>query len=481
MPQASEGIFLYPQHSMQRITRIFSFKGEISGAGYLAWGVLLFLIKYPVDHLTATEIFGVSWSPLVYVSTLQNPLFSLQDGVANMDRAKLWLGMLGVALPFLYVGLALTVQRLRALSLPLGLAAFFFLPFLNLVFFAFLVVMRENPERDIKPDFKPGTLDRYIPMSKLGCVLMAIGLSVLGSMVCFGIASSVNNAFGSTVFVGIPYVIGYVTVVLIGYRFDIGLVESIGYACLSILVCFAAFLSFAIEGIICCLMASPIVLVIAALGAVTAYFTRSLIPLEGAGKASCVLILPILMVTDLKVSRPRTESHVVVSHAVIEADPMTVWDNVVTFPRIPKAMEQHWLLKFLRVPRLDQAIIEGEPPEAVRRCVFEEAEFVEPIEIFEPGKNLTFGVSGQPKKIDTFIQVRRGQFLLTRRPDGSTEVKGSTWLELTLYPHTFWRGWVDNIVHLIHLRAFEHIKNLSEAQMRTRTASTGQARARDSL
>jgi len=445
--------------------RIFSFRGEISGPLYLFWGLLLFAIKYPLDHLVATEYFAVNWSPFVYVSLVQNPLFSAK-GAADVNRIHLWFGMLGVALPFLYVGLALTVQRLRALKVPLFIAGLFFVPFLNLVFFAFLVAMRPPSEDRVKAEFSPGPLDRFIPQTKLGCVFLAIILSVAGATLLFGLLTGIDRQFGVSVFVGIPYVIGYATVVLIGYRFEITRFEAISYACLSVMVCMAGFLTLAIEGIICVFMASPIVLILAAFGGLVAYYTRSIIPLEGPGKVSCTLLLPLLMVADYSFLYPNSVVYPITSHETIQASTMQVWDNVVTFPRIPKEMNQHWFLKLLRVPRLDQAVIDGKPPEAIRRCVFEGHEFTEPIEIFEPGRNLTFGVTGQPGKIDKYIEVKKGRFLLTAGPNGTTQVEGTTWIRLTLFPEVFWRTWVDQIVHLIHLRAFAHIKNLSEANAR---------------
>src|SRR5439155_3515396 len=51
------------------------------------------------------------------------------------------------ALPFIWVGLALTVRRLRDAGLPLGLVLLFFVPFVNLVVFLILSVAPPQPER----------------------------------------------------------------------------------------------------------------------------------------------------------------------------------------------------------------------------------------------------------------------------------------------------------------------------------------------
>src|SRR4051794_20650189 len=111
---------------MNPVRKLFSFHGEISGKEYLAWGIGLFLLKYPLDWLVATQIAHISWYPHYYFSALSNPLFDLKHGL------QAWLPMLAVAAPFLWIGLALTVQRLHALNRAPVWAMFFFFPFLNI-------------------------------------------------------------------------------------------------------------------------------------------------------------------------------------------------------------------------------------------------------------------------------------------------------------------------------------------------------------
>src|SRR5437016_6158168 len=96
---------------MDVLRRLFGFRGEISGKAYFGWGLLLFAIKYPLDHLMATQVLGIEWHPFMYFSVHLNPLFG------KAATLNLWVGMLAAALPFLAAGLSLTVQRLRTLRL----------------------------------------------------------------------------------------------------------------------------------------------------------------------------------------------------------------------------------------------------------------------------------------------------------------------------------------------------------------------------
>src|SRR5439155_13802758 len=109
-----------------------------------------------------------------------------------------------------------------------------------------------------------------------------------------------------------------------------------------------------------------------------------------------------------------------------------------------------------------EARIDGRDPGATRRCVFTNGEFEEPITVWDEPRELTFGVRRQPQNLDHYIDVERGQFLLTGNPDGTTTLRGTTWYALRLFPVGYWRRWTETFLHAIHLRVLEHVKRLSE-------------------
>jgi hypothetical protein len=48
-------------------------------------------------------------------------------------------------------------------------------------------------------------------------------------------------------------------------------------------------------------------------------------------------------------------------------------------------------------------------------------------------------------------------------PGGKTLLSGTTWYTDRIWPGRYWQTWSDLIIHHIHLRVLNHIKQLTEA------------------
>jgi len=54
-------------------------------------------------------------------------------------------------------------------------------------------------------------------------------------------------------------------------------------------------------------------------------------------------------------------------------------------------------------------------------------------------------------------------------PGGRTRLEGSTWYEYEIFPQDYWTLWSDLLIHRIHKRVLDHIKNLAEADQAKQT------------
>ena len=216
------------------------------------------------------------------------------------------------------------------------------------------------------------------------------------------------------------------------------------------------------EGIICILMALPLAIPLAALGAWLVHKTTR--------SAGLLLLIPPSLLFDATAAPPLYQVHTAIE---IAASPEQVWKHVVTFSELPEPHE--WYFRGgLAYPI--RARIEGDGPGAVRRCEFSTGPFVEPIEVWNEPRQLSFRVTENPapmhewspyahvlpKHLHGYLVSEHGQFLLTPLSGNRTLLEGTTWYRHGLWPAPYWRLWSDAIIHRIHLRVLRHIKTLSE-------------------
>src|SRR5262245_50278189 len=114
----------------QPLRDLFRLSGPIGRRDYLLAGFLLTPLKILIDRSVAEQGYGRRWELRRYAF----PGELLTIGSLPPDDRAFYLTMAAITLPFVVVGLVLTVRRLRDAGLPPYLALLFFSPLpLNLV------------------------------------------------------------------------------------------------------------------------------------------------------------------------------------------------------------------------------------------------------------------------------------------------------------------------------------------------------------
>lgn len=421
---------------------------------FLASGLGLSLVKMSADWC-AFRLSGQPWSPLIYLHPVRAPLFH-----PAASGWGLWFTLWVIAVPFLLTGSWLTLRRLRDSALPPGLLVLFFVPFANLLFF---LTMSLVPGRAEAPAGGRGAAPHPVPPATAFWVAATGGAVVfLGLM---AVSIGLLGAYGITLFLGAPFLSGLATARLLA-RLGPGrkpALQAMGAALTATALATGVMIAFALEGLVCILMAGPIVVTLALAGAALGSLTyRPLRPVA----AGCFSALPILLLADGAAGEP--DLRVVTSDVVIAAEPDAVWNQVIAFPPLPPARE--WLFRAGVAAPL-RAEIGGSGVGAVRRCLFSTGAFVEPVTVWNPGRELSFSVAAQPDvlreltlwagprppHLDDYLQCVKGQFVLEALPGGRTRLTGRTWYRLRMGPEPYWRLWSDAFIHRIHLRVLEHI------------------------
>src|SRR5262249_41871168 len=133
--------------------------------------------------------------------------------------------------------------------------------------------------------------------------------------------------YGLGLFVGLPFGLGLMAALLYGYHQPRRLGECLGVALLATSFLGLALLLVAVEGLICILMAAPIGMALALLGATLGYVIQR----RGGHTAGTTAILPaiLLMLPAImgaqSASRERPPLFAVVTAIDVDAPPEAVW------------------------------------------------------------------------------------------------------------------------------------------------------------
>jgi hypothetical protein len=267
---------------------------------------------------------------------------------------------------------------------------------------------------------------------------------------------------------------GFLATIVHGTRQRRTLRESLVVALFAVTIAGATLLVVALEGIICILMAAPLAVALAAIGAVAGHAVQASRWRSTPPHVYCVpiLALPLMLVADhFRMEPPPLLK--VETVIVVNAPAERVWQNVVLFTELPPPSEALFRLGIAYPVRAE---IQGSGVGAVRHCVFSTGPFVEPIAVWDAPRLLSFSVTQNPAPmqewtpyheihpphLNGFLVSRQGQFLLTPLPDGRTRLEGTTWYYHNLWPAAYWQLWSDHIIHTIHGRVLAHVKQLSE-------------------
>jgi hypothetical protein len=303
-------------------------------------------------------------------------------------------------------------------------------------------------------------------------IAISITLIITSVLTLWGIYGM--GEYGIALFFLTPLFMGAGSTILYGYKnkTTIKEVTKIGFVTLGIFS--VSLILFAIEGLICIVMAAPIGILLTWVGCLIGYGIIDKKP-RSAPTVILVLIGMIPAVAFIeKDSQPVLTS--VVTSIEIDADAHTVWKNVVEFPQLDEPTE---FIFQTGIAYPINAKITGAGMGAVRYCNFTTGSFVEPITVWDEPKLLKFSVEEQPAPMkelsfwdidaphlhDYFVS-KEGQFKLTALPNGKTLLEGTTWYYHNIKPAIYWQIWSNHIIHKIHNRVLTHIKKNAENENR---------------
>ncbi len=312
-------------------------------------------------------------------------------------------------------------------------------------------------------------------MEKLTSAAVSIGVTAVVSCVLAYLATHVLEVYGSGLFVATPAVCGILSTWVYNRKGQKRMCDALSVALLTGLISLFGFLVVGLEGLICMVMAAPIVLPLFLTGGLIGYVLSHAIGKRLTSDVTVLMVVlsaPFLMgFNAANHGEPKVRK--AVTSVVIKGSSERVWEEVIAFSSIPEPTS---LCFRMGIAYPTQAHIEGRGVGATRYCQFSTGSFVEPITHWDEFRRLAFDVMEQPlpmteispymdlhpPHLDWALRSVKGQFLLTDLGDGSVLLEGTTWFYVRMDPQVYW-SWISaQIIHLIHQRVLGHIRNTVE-------------------
>jgi uncharacterized membrane protein YhaH (DUF805 family) len=448
--------------SQIKIKQLFTLDGTIDRGPFLVWGIILFLIKYMSDRIISLLVFDQLWNITDYFIRADQLII----GQLSDESKWFYLTFAITSIPFIYVGTVLCLKRLRSADLSSWLVLLFFIPFLNFLLFFILSILPKK-ENDIDTE-KHAYLSRLIPKNQIGSNAVAIGITIFMAMLTTFFTINYLEEYGWGLFVGIPFFLGFASVLISSYHSKRSYTKSLEISFYSMLLFGFVIIGLAVEGIICVAMAFPIAVVLGLLGATLGYYVQ--IHKKSTAQVIIVtfLFIPFTSFVEHKSNNTPTDIYVITS-VEINAPIDQVWNEVIYFKEIPPPTQ---VIFNSGISYPIKASIEYGKSDTIRYCIFNSGTFVEPITKWEKPNLLEFEVLDQPEPLEElspygkieaphlngYFKTTHGRFQLTQMENNKTVLTGTTWYKNDLWPNFYWRYWSDYLIHAIHKRVLNHIK-----------------------
>ncbi|MCH2202552.1 MAG: hypothetical protein MK102_11325 [Fuerstiella sp.] len=285
----------------------------------------------------------------------------------------------------------------------------------------------EMPDKGLQTD--NAVTRKTVFRGTLAALICAI---VGGALIATGNAAS---GLGVTMFLFLPAATGFVTVLTV--RYWKAVVISL---LIAMTLCLAGLVFTGLEGIVCVVMATPILLIGAMLGAAAGTLVKRRFPTDGN---LSMAIIPVLAgvsvfgtgkIEDLFDTGWRTE--IVESTIIVPADPGAVWDAMIEFDDIDGSTP---LLMRMGLPIPQSCSTNGFGLGSERTCRFNSGFIRERVTAWNPPHRLELDVEEVQLPGRHWLGFQQATYTLERHGVSGTKLTRATTVTSTLRPAFYWR------------------------------------------
>ena len=266
-----------------------------------------------------------------------------------------------------------------------------------------------------------------------------------------------TGAMGGVLFLLLPLASGFATA-LVARRRNILIASLI----VGVLICAAVLLATGKEGLLCVLMAAPLLGVGLALGAVAGYLFRRFVlnRFRNPGILSLLVLLvaPLFLVGANSAEEPsrrtpRTET--IINALVVDASPETAWKVIKSMDSVHASKP---LLMKLGLPVPTSCVLQKEAVGGKRTCYFDSGYIEETITEWDPPSSMKVAITATNLPGIHWLTFKEASYEI-KKENGRTVITRSTTIVSRLSPAWYWQRLESLGVETEHEYLFEQVRN----------------------
>jgi hypothetical protein len=269
-----------------------------------------------------------------------------------------------------------------------------------------------------------------------GALLGAVAAAIYGVAGFFFLKLPGGQQMGGVLFLMLPFVVG-ATMGLVTPRAIFSSVLLAGTV--SLLICLGTLITMHVEGILCSVLAFPLIFVALAIGAGLGLLLRKLISPFESVTTNCVILLiaPALLFgghrAELKhFGPPRTQIVTTTMH--LPAKPEEVWANIQSLDRLAGRKP---FLMHIGLPIPQKCVLQGTSVGSKRICYFDQGSIEESVLEWDPPRKMRLAIDRTNMPGRHWLEFDGAEYDLTGDDTGTTITRITT-IRSNLRPAWYW-------------------------------------------
>lgn len=285
------------------------------------------------------------------------------------------------------------------------------------------------------PSQNPFDLLRGFP-AWLGAIVGVLAGTVYGLAGFFLLKMSLGPRMGQVIFIMFPLLVGATIAMVTPRGFSSVALLSVT---ISLMICLVSLIAMKAEGILCAVLAFPLIFVPLAVGVAIGTLLRNMIrPFESV-KTNCfiLLIAPVLLFGGHRLevkAFPQARTQTITSTIHLAAAPEEVWANIQS---LDKLTGRKPLLMHIGLPIPQKCVLQGTSVGSKRICYFDQGSIEESVLEWNPPQRMRLAIDRTNMPGRHWLEFDGAEYDLKKDATGTTLTRITT-IRSNLQPAWYW-------------------------------------------